>query len=265
MAMETVDYSPLFDAARSGNLAELATKAARIALIHDKTILAVLHETRIPFVEPNANPGTPSHPATVLHVATFFGYFDVAKWLLERGFSPNRLLAPGRRLSGAPLHWACREGNLQIARLLIQHGASVDLGEISFGVGHRPIFIAIEAGHNDVVALLLQYGANPNISVGVENPLSFAAQCGNIDAICIIIFSQSLKFSPWNAEAFHATDKHILCVLRLLLDPTAHLFALCCTCGTLSPRVKAVLENGADIFCLEELVWRRTHHVKTHL
>jgi ankyrin repeat protein len=56
-----------------------------------------------------------------------------------------------------PLHYACREGHVLIATLLLDAGASIDFASRS---GVTPLHRAAVAGHVDLVDLLLQRGAN---------------------------------------------------------------------------------------------------------
>lgn len=57
-----------------------------------------------------------------------------------------------------PLHEACSRGHLEIARILLQYGASHSETALS---GIRPLHEAIENGHVEIVRLLVSYGADP--------------------------------------------------------------------------------------------------------
>ncbi|XP_075591494.1 uncharacterized protein LOC124492665 isoform X2 [Dermatophagoides farinae] len=60
-----------------------------------------------------------------------------------------------------PLHECSSRGNLEIARLLLQHSADVNASATG---GIRPLHDAIENDHIEIVRLLLSYGADPHIS-----------------------------------------------------------------------------------------------------
>ena len=74
------------------------------------------------------------------------------------------LLAAGARVtatdaSGAtPLHWAALHGDLEFARLLLEHGADIQAREP--GEGMTPLHVAAAGGDTDLVKLLLERGAD---------------------------------------------------------------------------------------------------------
>jgi ankyrin repeat protein len=81
------------------------------------------------------------------------GYVAVIRLLLDAGADPNALLAPGETLSAlGNLMLAPRfEGDVDIARLLVAHGALVD-GLPPF---RSPLGIALDRGHDDYATVLL--------------------------------------------------------------------------------------------------------------
>ena len=72
--------------------------------------------------------------------------------LLDRGADPNL----GRN-GETPLHEASRYGKVEMARLLIEHGASV---EVKGANGKTALEIASGRRHDEFVKLLLEHGAN---------------------------------------------------------------------------------------------------------
>jgi len=78
-------------------------------------------------------------------------YLEMAKYLLELGASVNYS-------SGLPLRQAVLYGCYDIAKLLLEAGV---------GEKDRPLVIAAEKGHEELVKLLLKYGANPVYNNGI--------------------------------------------------------------------------------------------------
>merc|ERR1711925_36494 len=58
------------------------------------------------------------------------------------------------------LHWASLNGNLEIIKILIYHGANVN--SVIEENGFSPLHEAVEAGHFEVCKYLIAHGANIN-------------------------------------------------------------------------------------------------------
>jgi ankyrin repeat protein len=97
------------------------------------------------------------------------------------GASANSSEINRRGVTGdLPLVRAARSGNLEIVRLLIEHGATVDIGKES---GDRtPLLEAAGQGHVDVVKLLISKGADVNARVKGLTPLLLACAWGQMPA-----------------------------------------------------------------------------------
>ena len=82
-----------------------------------------------------------------------------------------------------PLIEAAYNGHVEIVKLLIDHGADVNLkGEAWYG----PLHAAAMGGHVEVVKLLLDNGADVNI-FHQDKPLHFAAKNGHIEVAQILL------------------------------------------------------------------------------
>jgi len=65
---------------------------------------------------------------------------------------------------------SARLGNTESVRLLLQNGASCDATTKN---GYTALHLAVKEGHEQVVSLLLDNGANHNIKTGVNNEKQF--------------------------------------------------------------------------------------------
>ncbi len=86
-----------------------------------------------------------------------------------------------------PLGLAAFFGNADAVKVLLDHGATVDLKDTSFN-GNTALDAAVAANHADVVRILLAAGASPNVrdSAGYT-PLHKAAANGNADLVRMLL------------------------------------------------------------------------------
>lgn len=63
-------------------------------------------------------------------------------------------------ITSSPLHQAARNGHIDIVKLLVDHGADVDVTD---GSNKTPLHVATFRGHEKVVKLLLLHHANPHL------------------------------------------------------------------------------------------------------
>ncbi|CAG8650142.1 13911_t:CDS:2 [Dentiscutata heterogama] len=84
-----------------------------------------------------------------------------------------------------PLHYATRSGNLEICRLLLEHGANVNA--VTPELLSTPLHRAAIINNSEIVRLLLSYGANPKLkdSDG-HTSLDKARKNGSEDVILIL-------------------------------------------------------------------------------
>ena len=98
-----------------------------------------------------------------LHEAVLRGAYGIVQSLLRHRADPNRRLQLETHFgtdSGydeAPLHIAAGLGLTEIARLLCEHGATIDIGGYA---GQTPLHVAAKEGRDEVLQLLLTQGAN---------------------------------------------------------------------------------------------------------
>jgi cytochrome c len=82
------------------------------------------------------------------------------------------------------LYIACEAGNAELAKLLIDRGADVNL-PVSWQ--RTPLFAANKGGYADIVKLLLDSGANPNQLAKSQTPLHVAAENGCLQCVIYLV------------------------------------------------------------------------------
>jgi cytohesin len=109
------------------------------------------------------------------------GRFRVAQVLLAAGALPD---TPERGSRRSALHAAAdHQGDPVFVRLLLEHGASVDLADSQ---GETPLHRAASAGNLESVRLLLDAGANPNAG-SRGTPLAAAAYAGHLEVVRLLL------------------------------------------------------------------------------
>ena len=96
---------------------------------------------------------------TALHFACFFGQPEVARLLIENGAAVDVVAANPMRVM--PLHSAASARNLEAVRLLLEHGAPVNARQQA---GWVPIHAAAQNGDGPMVDLLLEHHADPRLA-----------------------------------------------------------------------------------------------------
>jgi ankyrin repeat protein len=99
----------------------------------------------------------------------YFKHDDIAAFLLERGMTARHMTWQGVTL----LHDMAQSGDIVKARLLLEHGA--DINAIDDEYRSTPLGLAARWGHKDMVAFLLERGADCD-AAGAEwsTPLAWA-------------------------------------------------------------------------------------------
>ena len=106
----------------------------------------------------------------------YFKHYETAAFLLENGMNPNHM---NWRLFTL-LHDMAFTGDLQKARLLLDHGADIDAVDEEYR--STPLGYAARWGRRDMVAFLLGRGADVNKSGAAwATPLAWARKKGHAD------------------------------------------------------------------------------------
>ena len=173
--------SPLLQASRNGDaglIRALLASGASLSDNHPATEPALLAAARAGNPEAvqvlldagaDANATEPLDQQTALMWAVAAGHHDVAKLLLEAGADPKlqaRVSTLTKRKNAdfpsggfAALHWATRNGDQAMIKLLTGHGADINVRN---GDSSTPMMLAIVNDRFDIAAQLLELGADPN-------------------------------------------------------------------------------------------------------
>lgn len=111
---------------------------------------------------------------TPLGLACYFGQFEVARYLVLKGANVNLPSNNGFRVF--PIHSAAAGDYTNIARMLIENGAQVNVKQQA---GATPLHSAAQNGNLDLLILLLENGAEINVRMeGGKLPADVAREKG---------------------------------------------------------------------------------------
>ncbi len=175
----TLGITPLLQAGRYGNASMISALLAHGAKLEDAqlrtepVLMAAARAGNVDAVKvllkagANANGTEPLDQQTALMWAAAEGHVEVAKVLLAAGADPNlrsRVSELTKRKNAdfpsggfAALHWAARNGNEAMIKLLIEHKANIN---VTNGDGSTPMMLAIVNDRFDIAALLLTLKAD---------------------------------------------------------------------------------------------------------
>ncbi|XP_062427676.1 ankyrin repeat and SOCS box protein 3 [Rhea pennata] len=118
-----------------------------------------------------------------LHQASYQGYTEIIKILLEKG--ANKECEDDFGIT--PLFVAAQYGKLESLRVLISYGANINCQAKDRAT---PLLIAAQEGHAACVELLLSEGADPNLYCNEEEwqlPIHAAAEMGHKEILELLI------------------------------------------------------------------------------
>lgn len=104
--------------------------------------------------------------------------------ILSVGIRPDE--SDSREATITPLMCAGQNGQVETARILIDHGA--DVNKVGF-LGMTPLIAAGQGGNPEVISLLLEKGANINAKTADRNEtaLTEAVENGHTEAVRVLI------------------------------------------------------------------------------
>ena len=190
--------------------------------------------------------------ATPLHYAAACNMHDIATFLIvEHSQDVNSL---GFDMEETPLHVSSHWGHVEIARILLEHGADIEARDKNYW---SPLERASTEGHVELVQVLLEYGAEANARDAERcTPLYLAWDFGRPAVI------RALLRHGADVRARYKNDQTLLHqveeeeVTRLLLEYGADASALDIKNRTPLHRVsklghvgaaRALLEHGVDV------------------
>jgi ankyrin repeat protein len=133
----------------------------------------------------NVSGGSSNTPSDYksLHQAVYAQDIEGIETLLLVGTDINQL-GPSWYGDGAALHLAVRNGNLDIVKILVRHGAVIDIRDRS---DHTPLHNAAWNGHVEIMEFLIDEGADIHATTySGRTPLSCARSGRKTEAIQFI-------------------------------------------------------------------------------
>ena len=89
------------------------------------------------------------------------------------------------RYGGSPLHYATSQGHQNVVELLLNMGADSNLANKG---GCTPLHLAAISNNEDIVKLLINKGANPNVAdMNGKTPIHFTEINGQKDVVKMLL------------------------------------------------------------------------------
>ncbi len=119
---------------------------------------------------------------TPLHLAAFFGHMDLARSLLDRGATVDARST--NSMKNTPLHAATAGRKLDVMRLLLERGADPNAAQEG---GWTALHTAADSNNREMAELLLAHGANINVrAANGQGPLDLALTKGHQDLAALL-------------------------------------------------------------------------------
>jgi uncharacterized protein len=115
----------------------------------------------------------------VVALASVFGHFEAARYLVQQGADINAAATNGTGYNA--LTGAVASGHTELVKWLLESGANANY---KYGPGYTPLLTAAANGHLEIVELLLAHGADPAAKTNDrKSPLNLAEERKHQDVV----------------------------------------------------------------------------------
>jgi uncharacterized sulfatase len=236
------------------NLAADPSHAAVVAQM--KSLLKQIHPH--PITGGKAEPGTreefSKYSRDSIHAAVSLGDVDKVRSCLEKGADVNTKDPEDGRTA---LHVAAGNKRKEVAELLLSRGADINAKD---GEGYTPLYYAVWNEDHDMVELLVTKGADVSYTPKDDYPpLHYAVWNEDVNTVRLLV-DHGAKFDVKDQDGSTAFREAASQGARGLLEvfvakgADVSTLPLAACMGDLG-RVKALVEQGADINAKDELGW----------
>jgi len=172
-------------------------------------------------IEAGADVNQQSKMSCPLRAASILGHLDVVKLLVESGADINMITGQKESYDATALIAASEKGKIDVVNYLLSKGADVNIK----GLSETPaIIFACKNGHFDVVKSLVEAGADINVNnAHALTPLSAAIHSENADMVSYLIskgVNLNVTFSKLT-PVYYATILGSFDVVKVLVDAGA--------------------------------------------
>ena len=153
-----------------------------------------------------------------LRVACVAGHAAVVKVLLESPEGKKSL--DGFSNEYTPLHDACKQGNVEIAHLLLSYGANPNARS---GGLWTPLHYAAQKGSTELVALLLEHGSEAYARTGIRGhitPIRLAERNGHQDVMRLLAKAKVERRIEKKSLATTTTDEGLTTTSSMMMLST---------------------------------------------
>ena len=179
----------------------------------------------------------------LLYQAIILKHFETVEFLVEKGIDIKYADRYGR----TPLHYAVKECDFKIVKLLLANGA--DLNAMAFeGYNKTPIQAAVYGGNLKMVKLLIEHGADINSKKELEKELS---------PLHIAVYNKNYEIVEFLLENGADVNQRHYDQDKGISTTPLH---LACRNGGHNNIAEILMKYGADIDAMELQNWTPLHH-----